>query len=61
MRIYDARGLAGYLGIGRDAAYNILREYGFRVGVRQLRITEKQIEKYIEEMKDAQSNQLERG
>ena len=49
MKIYDCAGLQHLLGIGRDRAYQILRDYGFRVGDRAVRISEPQIRKYIRE------------
>ena len=43
MKVYDIRGLQKKLGIGRDAAYKILRKHGFVVGERSRRITEEQL------------------
>lgn len=45
MVIYDCKGLQKALGIGRDAAYKIIKNYGFRVGDRTMRISEKQLER----------------
>ena len=50
MKVYDARGLQKKLGIGRDAAYRILQEYGFLIGEKTRRISEEQIRR----MTDAQ-------
>lgn len=49
MKVYDCAGLQQLFGIGRDRAYSILRDYGFRCGDRTLRISEPQIIKYTEE------------
>ena len=48
MKIYDCAGLQRLLGIGRDRAYQIMRDYGFRVGDRASRISEPQLKRYIE-------------
>jgi len=47
MKVYDARGLQKKLGIGRDAAYKILREHGFLIGEKTRRISEEQIRRMI--------------
>lgn len=47
MKVYDRAGLQQLLGIGRDRAYRIMRDYGFRVGDRAVRISEPQIKQYI--------------
>lgn len=50
MTIYNVAGLRALLGIGRDAAYSVIKEYGFRVGVNRYRISERQVERFIKEM-----------
>ena len=50
MTIYNVAGLRSLLGIGRDAAYAVIKEYGFRVGVNRYRISERQVERFIKEM-----------
>lgn len=50
MTIYNVAGLRALLGIGRDAAYAVIKEYGFRVGVNRYRISERQVERFIKEM-----------
>ncbi len=52
MKVYDVKSLEQELGIGREAAYRILRDYGFRTGYTNkspLRITERGLERFIEE------------
>ena len=51
MKIYDAQQLMKQLGIGRDAAYKILRKYGFVVGERSRRISEEQLRRMTKDAK----------
>ena len=50
MKVYDCRGLQSLMGIGRDAAYTVIKEYGFKVGINRYRISERQVERFIKEM-----------
>ena len=50
MKVYDRQGLQTLMGIGKDTAYRIMKEYGFRVGVNRYRISERQVERFIKEM-----------
>lgn len=43
MKIYDCRQLQRELGIGRDAAYKIIKAYGFLIGEKTRRISEEQL------------------
>lgn len=61
MKIYDRAGLQQLLGIGRDRAYRIMRDYGFRVGDRAVRISEPQIKQYIREMTTWKTRKAESG
>lgn len=54
MKVYDRQGLQTLRGIGKDTAYRIMKQYGFRTGYTDkspLRITEDQLTKYAEDMK----------
>lgn len=51
MKVYDRQGLQTLMGIGKDTAYRIMKEYGFRIGYSPkspLRITEEQVRKLTE-------------
>lgn len=51
MKVYDREQLKRLLGIGNEAAYRILREYGFRIGgaaKSPLRITETGVSAYVQ-------------
>lgn len=61
MKVYDRAGLQQLLGIGRDRAYRIMRDYGFRVGDRAVRISEPQIKQYIREMTTWKTQKAESG
>ena len=61
MKVYDREGLQHLLGIGRDRAYRIMRDYGFRVGDRAVRISEPQIKQYIREMTTWKTEKAEPG
>lgn len=61
MKVYDRAGLQQLLGIGRDRAYRIMRDYGFRVGDRAVRISEPQIKQYIRETTTWKTQKAESG
>lgn len=61
MKVYDRAGLQQLLGIGRDCAYRIMRDYGFRVGDRAVRISEPQIKQYIRETTTWKTQKAESG
>lgn len=51
MTVYTPRQLQALLGIGRDAAYRIMKEYGFRTGYTYkspLRITEEGVKAWAD-------------
>lgn len=51
MKVYDRQGLQTLMGIGKDTAYRIMKQYGFRIGYSPkspLRITEEQVKKLTE-------------
>lgn len=50
MKVYDRQGLQTLMGIGKDTAYRIMKQYGFRTGYTDkspLRITEDGLKEYI--------------
>ena len=54
MKVYDRQGLQALMGIGKDTAYRIMKEYGFRTGYTDkspLRITEDGLKEYIRKEK----------
>ena len=54
MKVYDRQGLQALMGIGKDTAYRIMKEYGFRTGYTDkspLRITEDGVRKWAKEHK----------
>ena len=51
MTVYDKRGLQELLGIGKDTAYAIMKQYGFRTGYTYkspLRITEEGVKRWAD-------------
>lgn len=55
MKVYDRQGLQTLMGIGKDTAYRIMKEYGFRTGYTDkspLRITEDGLKEYIRKEKN---------
>lgn len=54
MKVYDRQGLQTLMGIGKDTAYRIMKQYGFRTGYTDkspLRITEDGLKEYIRKEK----------
>ena len=52
MKVYDRQGLQTLMGIGKDTAYRIMKQYGFRTGYTDkspLRITEEQVKRLTEQ------------
>lgn len=64
MKVYDRQGLQTLMGIGKDTAYRIMKEYGFRTGYTDkspLRITETQLAVWAEGQKRLQAKQGKKG
>ena len=62
MTIYTPQQLQKHLSVGRDTAYRIMKEYGFRIGDSArspLRITEKGVESYVKVAREAARSGLD--
>lgn len=63
MTIYTPKQLQELMSVGRDTAYAIMKEYGFRVGDSRkspLRITEKGVAQYVEISRCTKGTRMDR-